>query len=282
MTHITMNFWGETALDQLQSALDTWNEKYNSIFDILTTSPSDFQGGGIWNTVSTVTGIIKGTGVSLIILFFLYGLFKTSVNVQDFRRNPKQIIFSLFRVGIAEFLVLYSSDVLTNIMVVVQNIIGKINADALTANFKVPDDLRNALENADWGAGLGAFAASLIGTAAIFLLSIIILVVVYGRFFKIFLLSAIAPIPLAGFASEATESLGMNFMKSYIGECMRGIIILVACMIFTAFAVSPTGLDASTPGGMTWVYVGEVVMQMLLLVIVVKASDRLVKEIFGF
>lgn len=167
-------------------------------------------------------------------------------------------------------------------MVLVQNIIKGINASALTADFHIPDDLKTALETADWGAGIGAFAASLLGTAVIFLLSIIILVVVYGRFFKIFLLSAISPIPLAGFASEATESLATNFLKSYIGECFRGVIILVACMIFTVFAVSPTGLNASTPGGMTWVYVGEVVMQMLLLVITVKASDRMVKEIFGF
>lgn len=41
---ITMNFWGENAIDQLQSALNTWNQKYNSIFDILTTSPTEFQG----------------------------------------------------------------------------------------------------------------------------------------------------------------------------------------------------------------------------------------------
>lgn len=138
-------------------------------------------------------------------------------------------------------------DILTFVISVIQSLIQKIDAGALTADFQVPEDLASALETADWGAGMGAFVAALLLAAAIFLLSIIIIVVVYGRFFKIFLLSAIAPILLAGFASEQTETLGTNFMKSYIGECFRGIIILVACMIFSAFAVSPTGLDASTP-----------------------------------
>lgn len=279
---IVMNFFGEIALDQLQRALDSWNNKYNQIFKILTTSPSDFQSGGVWATVSDVIRIIQGTGITLVVLFFLYGMFKSSIDIRDFRHNPKQLLFSLFRLVIAQFFVKYSTDVLSYIMIFAQNLIKKINAGVLTADFTVPEDLRSALETADWGAGLGAFAASLIGTAVIFLLSIIIIVVVYGRFFKIFLLASISPIPLAGFASETTESLGVNFMKSFIGECIRGVVILVACIIFSAFATSPTGLDATTPGGMTWTYIGEVVTQMLLLVIIVKTSDRLIKEIFGF
>lgn len=282
MKPILLNMWSDTAKDMLQGALDYWNERYNSIFDILTTSPSDFQGGGIWDTVTTVESIIKGTGVSLVVLFFLYGLFKSSIGFQDFRRNPKQIIFSLFRIGIANFFVLNATDLLTDIMTVVQNIIVSINAGALTSDFQLPQDLIDALDKADWGAGFGAFAAALIGTVGIHLLSIIILVVVYGRFFKIFLLSAVSPIPLAGFAGESTESLCTNFLKTYIGECMRGIVILVACMIFSAFAVSPVTTTSTTPGGMTWAYIGDVLMQMLLLVIIVKSSDRLVKEIFGF
>ena len=282
MMPITMNFWGEQALDFLQNALNMWNDKYNSILDILTTSPSEFQGGGIWGTVSDIITVIEGTGITLLVIFFLYGLFKSSISYQDFRRHPKQIAFAIFRLLVAKFFVSYSMDILTFVISVIQSLIQKIDAGALTADFQVPEDLASALETADWGAGMGAFVAALLLAAAIFLLSIIIIVVVYGRFFKIFLLSAIAPIPLAGFASEQTETLGTNFMKSYIGECLRGIIILVACMIFSAFAVSPTGLDASTPGGMTWTYGAEVVLQMLLLVIVVKSSDRLIREIFGF
>ncbi len=282
MKPIVMNFWGETALDQLQRALDSWNNKYEQIFDILTTSPSEFQNGGIWTAVSDVIRVIEGTGITLVVLFFLYGLFKSSIDLRDFRHNPKQIIFSLFRLVIAQFFVKYSTTLLTYVMVFAQNLIKKIDEGVLTADFTVPPDLQTALETADWGAGMGAYAASLIGTAVIFLLSIIIIVVVYGRFFKIFLLASISPIPLAGFASDATETLGINFMKSFVGECIRGVVILVACIIFSAFATSPTGLDASTPGGMTWTYIGEVITQMLLLVIIVKTSDRLIKEIFGF
>lgn len=276
-----LNFWGENAAEQIQNAIDMWNDKYESIFSILTTSPNEFRGGETWTLISTVMNVLEATGISLLIVFFLYGLFKSSISYRDFTKNPKQIIFSLFRLLIAKFFVTYASDVLLAIIGVVQSILLKISNGTPEAKFLVPEDLKTALESADWSAGMGAFFASLLGTAAIFLLSIIVLVVVYGRFFKIFLLSAISPIPLAGFASEATESLGLNFMKSYIGECLRGVVILLACMIFSVFVSSPTGLNSSTPGGMTWLYIGEVTMQMLLLVIVVKGSDRLVKELFG-
>lgn len=64
MMPITMNFWGEQALDFLQNALNMWNDKYNSILDILTTSPLNFR-GGIWGTVSDIITVIEGTGITL-------------------------------------------------------------------------------------------------------------------------------------------------------------------------------------------------------------------------
>ena len=108
------------------------------------------------------------------------------------------------------------------------------------------------------------------------------MVIVYGRFFKIFLLAAISPLPLAGIASEATEYIGLNFLKSYIGECLRGVVILTACRIFTSIATTVPSLDPSASvAGMAWTYVAGVVMNMLILVILVKTSDRIVKEVFG-
>lgn len=73
MMPITMNFWGEQALDFLQNALNMWNDKYNSILDILTTSPSEFQGGGIWGTVSDIITVIEGTGITLLVIFSCMG-----------------------------------------------------------------------------------------------------------------------------------------------------------------------------------------------------------------
>lgn len=272
---------GEQAIEQLQDALAKWQQRYESIFDILTKSPSEFQGGGIWNTVTDIIQIIEATGVSLLILFFLYGLIKSTLDYRDLVRNPRLILMQFVRFFFAKFFVTNATDVLLKIISIVQGLMLKINMASPTMQLEIPSELRAALEGADWSAGLGAYTASLIGTAMIVVLGIILLIVVYGRFFKIFLLSAIAPIPLAALSSEATEAIGRNFLKSYIGECLRGVLMLVACLIFSAFTISNPEWTSTSPGGMTWEYVSDVVLQMLLLVIIVKGSDRIVKEIFG-
>lgn len=271
----------EAALEQLQSALDKWSTKYSEIFSILTTSPEDFQGGVIWGIVSNILTVLQGIGVSLLIIFFFYGLIKSGIDYRDVFRNPKNAVFIFLRVIIANFFVVHSLDILLFALQIIQGIMAMIQTTATAITFTVPDNIKTALENADFWASVGAFAMSLIASLVIWALSLIILILVYGRFFKIFLLTAIAPLPLAGYASEQTESIGNNFMKSYIGECLRGVIIIVACLIFSAFAVSPTSSSATTAGAMVLDYVFDVAMQMLILVIMIKGSDRMVKEFFG-
>ena len=271
----------ESALDHLQSALDKWSSNYSEIFNILNTSPEEFQGGTIWGIVSNLLTVLQGIGVSLLIIFFFYGLIKSGIDYRDVFRNPKNSIFVFLRVIIANFFVIHSLDILLYTLQIIQSIMAKIQTTATAITFTVPDNVKSALEDAGLWASIGAFVTSVAASWLIGGLSIIIMVLVYGRFFKIFLLTAIAPLPLAGYASEQTESIGNNFMKSYIGECLRGVIIIVACLIFSAFAVSPTSSGATTAGAIVFDYVFDVVMQMLILVIMVKGSDRMVKEFFS-
>ena len=271
----------EGALDQLQSALDKWTEQYGKIFDLLTTSPEDFQNGVIWEIVTNIVIILQGIGISLLIIFFFYGLIKSGMDYRDIFKNPKNVAFIFIRIFIAEFFVINSLDILLYILRIIQGIMSKIQTTTQSITFTIPENIKTALEQADWWASVGAWAASFVGSLIISLLSMIIIILVYGRFFKIFLLSAIAPIPLAGYASETTESIGNNFMKSYIGECLRGVVIVIACLIFSAFAVSPASSNATTAGAMVWDYVFDVSLQMLILVIMIKSSDRMVKEFFS-
>lgn len=105
---------------------------------------------------------------------------------------------------------------------------------------------------------------------------------VYGRFFKLYLYTAIAPIPLSTFAGEPSQQLGKSFIKSYCAVCLEGAIIVLACIIFSQFASSPPSIDSSAQAvNQVWTYVGELVFNMLVLVGTVKASDRVVREMMG-
>ena len=124
---------------------------------------------------------------------------------------------------------------------------------------------------------------SFLGSLVITVLSFVLLLTVYGRFFRMYLFTALAPLPLASFAGEGTSASGKQFIKSYIGVCMEGAVVVLACIIYSAFLSSSTPatdatLDAAT---MVWQYVGQMVFNMLILTGLVRGSDRIIKEMFG-
>ena len=105
---------------------------------------------------------------------------------------------------------------------------------------------------------------------------------VYGRFFKLYLYTAIAPVPLSAFSGEPTQSIGISFIKSYTAVCMEGAIIVLGCIIFSLFAASPPVVDPDAAAvSMVWSYVGELVFNMLILVGTIKMADRVVREMMG-
>ena len=105
---------------------------------------------------------------------------------------------------------------------------------------------------------------------------------VYGRFFRLYLYTAIAPIPLSSFAGEASQNIGRSFLKSYAAVCLEGAIVVLACIIFSLFASSPPVVDSDAAAvTMVWSYIGELIFNMLVLVGAVKMSDRVVREMMG-
>ena len=105
---------------------------------------------------------------------------------------------------------------------------------------------------------------------------------VYGRFFRLYMYTAIAPIPLSTFAGQPTQNIGIGFLKSYGAVCLEGAVIVLACVIFSKFAASPPVVDTEAAAAtMVWKYVGELCFNMLVLVGAVKMSDQISRSVFG-
>lgn len=124
------------------------------------------------------------------------------------------------------------------------------------------------------------WAVTLLESIFITILSFVMILTVYGRFFKLYMYTAMSPIPLA--AGESTQNTAFTFIKSYAGVCLEGAIIVLSCIIFSAFASSPPAVDTSASAvTMIWSYIGELIFNMLVLVGTIKMSDRIVKEMMG-
>ena len=114
-------------------------------------------------------------------------------------------------------------------------------------------------------------------------LSFVMILTVYGRFFRMYMYTAFAPLPLASFAGEMTANMGKSFVKNYVGVCLEGAVIVLACVIFSAFVTNGEVVinGANSAVAIVWGYLAENIFNMLVLVGLVKGSDRIVKEIFG-
>ena len=271
-------------VQHLINTLDTWNEKLAEVWRLLTISPENFKGGGIWNVILAINGSLQAIGLALLVLFFLAGVVKTSANLGEIKR-PEHALKLFLRFAIAKGVVTYGLELMMAIFTIVQGIISKIMSTsgiAGAAKTTLPDEMVKAIEDCGFFESIPLWAVTLIGSLFVTVLSFIIILTVYGRFFKIFMYTAIAPIPLSTFAGQPTQNIGKSFLKGYAAVCLEGAIIVLACVIFSKFAASPPVVDAdAAPAAMVWKYIGELVFNMLVLVGTVKMSDRVVREMMG-
>ena len=271
-------------VQNLQNALSTWNEKLAEIWTLLTQLPEDFRGGGIWQVILNIHGAIQGIGLDLVVLFFLVGAVKTCSSVAELKR-PEKAMMMFIRFALAKSIVVYGLELMLAVFSIMQGLITTIMRTAglhSSAALALPGEMITAIEECGFFESIPLWAVTIIGSLVITILSFLIIMSVYGRFFKLYMYTAIAPVPLSAFAGEPTQSIGISFLKSYAAVCMEGAIIILACVIFSAFSTAPPELAAgAAPVAMVWTYIGELIFNMLILVGAVKMADHLVKEMMG-
>ncbi len=269
----------------LENAFSTWNDKMAEIWSLVTTSPENFKGGAIWTVVQGINGGLQAIGLGLLILFFAMSIFKSTASFRDFQR-PEYALKHFIRFVAAKVAITYAMDLMVAIYTVCGGVVehiaggmGGIGAAAVT----LPSAIEAAVEDAGFWASIPLWLVTILGSLFITVMSFIMIMSVYGRFFRLYMYTALAPVPIATFGGEATAEIGKHFVKSYAGVCLEGAVIVLACIIFSAFSSTSTpALDTGlTTVTMIWKYIGEVIFNMLVLVGLIKGSDRIIKEMLG-
>ena len=271
-------------VQNLQNALDTWDSKLAEIWQILTQSPENFKGGGIWQVIVQIHGALQAIGYALLVLFFVVGVVKTCGSFTEVKR-PEHALKIFIRFAIAKGVVTYGLELMMALFNIIQGVTSTIMQTAgfgSTEDTVLPDEIIEAVEDCGFFESIPLWAVTLIGGFFITVLSFIMIMSVYGRFFRLFLYTAIAPIPLSSFAGEPSQNIGRSFLKSYAAVCLEGAIVVLACIIFSLFASSPPVVNPDAAAvTMVWSYIGELIFNMLVLVGAVKMSDRVVREMMG-
>ena len=271
-------------VQNLQNALDTWNSKLAEIWQILTQSPENVKGGGIWQVIVQIHGALQAIGYALLVLFFVVGVVKTCGSFTEVKR-PEHALKIFIRFAIAKGVVTYGLELMMALFNIIQGVTSTIMQTAgfgSTEDTVLPDEIIEAVEDCGFFESIPLWAVTLIGGLFITVLSFIMIMSVYGRFFRLYLYTAIAPSPLSSFAGEPSQNIGRSFLKSYAAVCLEGAIVVLACIIFSLFASSPPVVDPDAAAvTMVWSYIGELIFNMLVLVGAVKMSDRVVREMMG-
>ena len=271
-------------VQNLQNALGTWNSKLAEIWSLVTITPETFKGGAIWNVIKSIYNSMQGIGLGLLVLFFLVGMIKTCGSFDEVKR-PEQVFKLFIRFVLAKIVVTYGMTLMLDVFKITQGITAKIISIAnitFSSKCTLPNSIITAIESCGLFESIPLWAVTLIGGLVVTVLSFIMIMTVYGRFFKLYLYTALAPIPLSSFAGEPTSNIGKSFLKSYTAVCLEGAIIVLSCIIFSLFASSPPVVDSSAATvTQVWKYIGELIFNMLVLVGTIKISDRIVREMMG-
>ena len=271
-------------VQNLENALGVWNDKMSEIWQLITQLPQSFKGGAIWSVVVSIHGALQAIGYALLVLFFVVGVVKTCGSFAELKR-PEHALKLFVRFVIAKAVITHGMELMLALLSIIQGIISSIMTSAGYGSPQastLPTEIITAIEECGFFESIPLWAVALIGSLFIWVLSFLMILTVYGRFFKLYMYTAIAPIPLSSFAGEPSQNIGKSFIKSYAAVCLEGSIIVLACIIFSVFAGSPPVIDPdAAAASMVWSYIGELIFNMLVLVGSVKMADRIVREMMG-
>lgn len=271
-------------VQNLENALETWNSKLSEIWQLLTTSPQQFKGGSIWSVMVNINGAVQAIGLALLVLFFVVGVVRTCGSFTDVKK-PEHALKLFIRFAIAKGVITYGLELMLALFDIVQ---GTISTIMTSAGFGTPNqttlpaEMVTTIESCGFFESIPLWAVTLIGGLFITVLSFIMIMTVYGRFFKLYMYTALAPIPLSTFAGEPSQNVGKSFIKSYCAVLLEGAVIVLACIIFSLFASTPPVVNPDAAAvTQVWAYIGELVFNMLVLVGAVKMNDRIIREMMG-
>ena len=252
-------------VQNLENALETWNSKLSEIWQLLTTSPQEFKGGSIWSVMVNINGAVQAIGLALLVLFFVVGVVRTCGSFTDVKK-PEHALKLFIRFAIAKGVITYGLELMLALFNIVQ---GTISTIMTSAGFGTPNqttlpaEMVTTIESCGFFESIPLWAVTLIGGLFITVLSFIMIMTVYGRFFKLYMYTALAPIPLSTFAGEPSQNVGKSFIKSYCAVLLEGAVIVLACIIFSLFASTPPVVNPDAAAvTQVWAYIGELVFNM--------------------
>ena len=202
-------------VQNLENALEVWNGKLSEIWQLITQSPQDFKGGAIWAVIEDIHGALQAIGYALLVLFFVVGVVKTCGSFVEVKK-PEHALKLFVRFVLAKALITYGMELMLALLDIIQGVVSSImNATGFGApsSTVLPAEIVTAIEDCNFWESIPLWAVTLIGGLVIWVLSFVMILSVYGRFFKMYMYAALAPMPLVYFCRGTQPKCGQELSQ---------------------------------------------------------------------
>ena len=156
-----------------------------------------------------INGALKAIGYGLLVLFFAVGVVKTCSGLAEMKR-PELAFKLLLRFALAKAAVGYGLDLMLALFSIIQGMVSTVITQSGLSGVTgtaLPQDIVDRINRVDFLNSIPLWIVTLLGGLFIIVLAFIMILTVYARMFKIYIFSAISPIPLSSFAGEPTSNM---------------------------------------------------------------------------
>lgn len=254
-------------MGNLEGLFDTVNAKVGEIAVQVGTTPAAWNAGVfslIRNLSETVILPIAGLILTFVATYELIQLLIEKNNLHDL---DYWIFFKwIFKTACAIMILSNTFNIVNAVFDVSQSVIARSAGIVQGSTDITPtmlDTLETTLENMELGSLLGLFMQSLLINVTMWALNIIIFVIVYGRMLEIYMLTSLAPIPVATLSNREIGGMGQNYLKSLFAVGFQGLLILVCVGIYAVLVQSIA--TSGDPIGAIWGCVGYTVLLAFML-----------------
>ena len=224
-------------LSNLSGMFDTVNEKVGEISGQVGLTPQAWNGGiysMIRNLSETVVLPIAGIMLAAIMTIELIQLITERNNMQDV--DTWMFFKWVFKTACAILIVTNTWNIVMGVFDVAQSLVnsasGVISSDASVDITSIITDLEARLMDMDIGPLFGLWFQSLFVGICTWALSICIMIVIYGRMIEIYLVTSIAPVPMATMLGKEWGGMGPNYLRSLFALGFQALLIIVCVAIY--------------------------------------------------
>ena len=250
-------------IGNLSGMFDSVNEKVGDIAAQVGATPQGWNGGifsMVQNLSNTVILPIAGAILAFVMTLELVQILMDKNNFHDIETA---VFFRwIFKTACAILIVTNTWDIVMGIFDVAQGVVnqasGVIVGDTSIDLAAVLPDMEARLQAMELGPLLGLWVQSLIVGITMWALTICIFIITYGRMLEIYLVTSMAPIPMAAMLGREWGGMGQNYLKSLFALGFQAFLIMVCVAIY---AVLVQGIAASADiSAAIWTCMGYTVL----------------------